>query len=109
MTLKLRILRRAARDAQQIFDYIKERSPQGAVAWWTAFNESANSAAERPLGYGLLQKDHLVSYQLQQALFKTRNGRVYRFMFTVVEDELRILRVRGPGQPGLETDELLNS
>ncbi len=38
--------------------------------------------------------------------FKTPHGRTYRGVFTIVDDEIRVLRVRGPGQPSLEPDEL---
>ena len=78
MTLCLNILPGAEQDAQHIFDHISKRSLQGASAWWFAFEDA----------------------------FKTRHGRSYRFVFTRVGDELRILRVRGPGQPPLQADEM---
>ena len=106
MTLQLKILRRAREDAQHIFDYIKERSPQGAIDWWIAFDEAAGKAANGLVQYGAAPENHLLSYELQQVLFRTRRGRTYRFVFTIVDDELRILRVRGPGQPKLKTEEL---
>jgi len=37
--------------------------------------------------------------EIRHALFRTRSGRPYRAIFTVVGDEVRILRVRGRGQP----------
>jgi len=38
---------------------------------------------------------------IHQALFKTPRGRRYRIVFELTETEIRILRVRGPGQPPL--------
>jgi len=35
----------------------------------------------------------------RQFFFKTPHGRTYRGVFTVVDDEIRVLRVRGPGRP----------
>lgn len=106
MSFRVRILPRAERDAQQIFHWIEERSPEGASRWWDAFETAVETLAASPSGYGLAPEDELTDHKLQQFLFKTRRGRMYRGLFVVVNDEVRILRVRGPGQPPLETDEL---
>jgi plasmid stabilization system protein ParE len=106
MSYRVRILPRAERDAQQIFNWIAERSPDGAVRWWDAFDTAVEKLAARPLGYGLAPEDELTDHKLQQFLFKTRRGRTYRGVFVVVDDEVRILRIRGPGQPPMEADEL---
>lgn len=44
--------------------------------------------------------------RVRQFLFKTRRGSVYRGLFAFDADEIVILRVRGAGQPPLESDEL---
>ncbi len=106
MTFRVSILRRAEQDAQKIFDWIAERSPDGAVRWWSAFVTAAAQLATNPTGRGLAPESELTDYELRQFLFKTRRGRTYRGVFVVVADEVKILRVRGPGQPPLEPDEL---
>lgn len=58
------------------------------------------------VAYPLAPENEIVTCELRQVIFKTRAGRRYRFVFTVVDDEMRILRVRGPGQPGLTADEM---
>ena len=106
MTLRLRILPRAEKDAQHIYDFICERSPQGARAWWAAFEDAAHRAVSDATRFALAPEDRSTELELRQVLFKTRRGRTYRFIFTIVDQELRILRVRGPGQPPLAPDEL---
>ena len=106
MTLRLKILRRAEEDAQCIYDHIKSGSPQGAADWWAAFEDATARALDERVELGAAAESPLVGYKLQQVLFKTRRGRTYRFVFTIVDDELRILRVRGSGQPPLKPDEL---
>ena len=106
MTFRLRVLPRAERDAQHIFDWLKARSPDGAIRWWLAFDEAVHKLIDHPNGYGLAPESDSVQYELRQFLFKTRRGRRYRGIFTVIGDEVRVLRVRGPGQPPLEPDEL---
>ncbi len=106
MTLHLKILPRAEDDAQHIFDHILRRSPQGAAAWWFAFEHAVARAIENVSLFALAPENDAVSIELRQVLFKTRQGHTYRFVFTVADNELRILRVRGPGQPPLQSDEI---
>lgn len=106
MTPNVRILPRAGKDAQHIYDYIAARSPDGARRWWDCFQFAAAKLAENPERFGFAPENSLTDLPLRQFLFKTRRGRTYRGVFTVVDDEIRILRVRGPGQAPLERDEL---
>ncbi len=106
MTLILKILPRAEQDAQHIFDYISKRSLRGAAAWWAAFEDAATRALDDFARFALASENDLFPFEIRQVLFKTRRGRTYRYVFTVVGAELRILRVRGPGQPPLQPDEL---
>lgn len=106
MTLRLTILPRAEEDVQHIYGYICNRSSQGASAWCAAFEHATKRLADEVPQFGLAPENELVDSELRQALFKTRHGRTYRIVFTCVGDELRILRVRGPGQPPLRADEM---
>ena len=106
MTFRVHILRRAERDAQQIFNWIAERSPDGAVRWWNAFESAVANLPENPTGHSFAPEDELTDYELRQFHFKTRAGRTYRGVFVVIGDEIKVLRVRGPGQPSLKPDEL---
>ncbi len=106
MSFHVRIVRRAERDAQQIFDWLAARSADGALRWWDAFELAVAKLGENPSGYGLAPENDLAETELRQFLFKTRRGRTYRGVFSVSGDEVKILRVRGPGQPPLEPDEL---
>jgi plasmid stabilization system protein ParE len=103
---RLEIHPRAERDAQRIFDWLAARSPAGANRWWTAFRDAAARVLAQPNGYGLAPEAEQVEYELRQFLFKTRRGNTYRGLFVVVDVEVRLLRVRGPGQPPVEADEL---
>lgn len=105
--LKLKIHPRAYRDAQYIFDYIAERSPDGALRWWAAFDDAANQVVNNPDGYSLAPENETVKHEIRQFLFKTRRGRLYRGVFTVVADEVQLLRVRGPGQSPLQSSEII--
>ncbi len=88
MTLKVRILPRAERDVQQIFGFIASRSADGALRWWDAFQDSAAALVREPASYGLAPESGMGGYELRQFLFKTRRGRTYRGIFTVVGSEV---------------------
>lgn len=106
MTFRLRILPRAERDAQHFFDWLASRSYDGAVRWWFALDDAIHKLIEHPHDYGLAPESESVRCELRQFLFKTRRGRRYRGVFTVIGDEVLVLRIRGPGQIPLAPDEL---
>lgn len=47
-----------------------------------------------------------IGLPIKQAFFRTRKGRTYRAVFLIVGDEVRVLRVRGPGQASVDPDSL---
>jgi len=107
MGFTVRTLPRAEFDAQEIYDWIKERSPEGALRWWLAFEEACGRLEQQPSSYALATEAASSGREIRQVLFKTAQGRYYRALFIVVGDEVRVIRVRGPGQPDLLEDELL--
>lgn len=95
------VLRRARRDVDGVLAWLAARSRPGAAAWLEAYERALDRIAENPLGYALAPEAHDLRRELREAPFKTRAGKPYRIVFTVVEDEVRVLRVRGPGQADL--------
>ena len=108
MKYRLRTLRRARQDVEAIMNWIanKRKAPQGAVSWLQAYEKTAESLVNSPHSFGLAPENGHVEKEIRQFLFKTRRGRMYRGLFTIDGDEVLILRVRGPGQPVLQSDEL---
>ena len=106
MTLPVRILHRAKKDFRQIFSYIEAQSLQGAERWKESFRECVDRVANDPERFALAPEDALAKFELRQALFKTPKGLMYRAVFTVLDETVLILRVRGPGQPALTEDEM---
>ena len=106
MTRRLIILPKAEQDVQAIFDYIRERSSDGADRWFRAFLDAATKVLSFPEAYSLAPEDEIVQREIRQFLFRTRSGNVYRGLFIVVSAEVIVLRVRSPGHPPLSQDEL---
>lgn len=106
MKFPVRVLRRAESDVSHYVRFIAERSPQGALAWLDAYEQMIERLAQRATSCGPALEDPYCNVDLKQALFKTRHGLVYRAVFTIVGKEVRVLRIRGPGQRPPEEDEL---
>jgi plasmid stabilization system protein ParE len=106
MSYRVVTLRRAEADVRSIARWIAERSTQGAASWLDAYDGLLRFLAEQADSCAVAQENDDGAIPLKQALFRTRRGRTYRAVFTIVGNEVRILRVRGPGQPPLLEDEL---
>jgi plasmid stabilization system protein ParE len=107
MGYTIRTLPRAELDAQQIYSWISERAPEGANRWWIAFEDACDRLTRDPFSYALAPEADSTERDIRQILFKTKQGRYYRALYVIVGDEVRLLRVRGPGQPDLLPDELI--
>lgn len=104
--LTVRILPRAETDFRVIYSFIEEHSPSGANRWRQAFEKKLKSVTGNPEASGFALENELTSFEFREFTFKTRRGLRYRVVFTVLDDELLIVRMRGPGQPPLADDEM---
>ena len=106
MSRTLRIVERARSDVDDIFNWLMNRSVQGAISWYLTFRQALENLALSPESSPVAAESQPLERQLRQALFKTRRGRVYRIVFEVSDSEVMILRVRGPGQSPLRRRDL---
>lgn len=106
MKLQLVILPRAERDLEAIFCYIAERNSKGALRWLEAFKTASARTVDFPESHALAPEHHDSDREIRHFFFRTKRGHIYRGLFVIVEDELRVLRIRGKGQPPLTHDEL---
>ena len=106
MSRTLRIVERARTDVDEIFNWLVHRSVRGAISWYFAFSRAVERIAESPEVFAEAPESGPLGRRLRQAFFKTRRGRIYRIVFELSDAEIILLRVRGPGQPGLQPREL---
>jgi len=100
------ILPRAERDIDAIFSWLADRSPAGARNWLTALDAAVHRMATEPHSSGSALNIEGLEANLKQCLFKTPKGRTYRAIYLIENKSVIVLRVRGPGQPPLQTDEI---
>jgi hypothetical protein len=56
--------------------------------------------------HGYASEGRLLGRNVREKFFKTRQGRRYRLLYTINGDVVRVLRVRGPGQPPVRRRDL---
>jgi plasmid stabilization system protein ParE len=108
MSYEVNLLPRAESDIRTIVQFLAERSLQGAVAWQLRWEQTVRELGDRPLQFALAPESSKVDAEVRQILFKTRRGRTYRALFTVVGRGVFVLHVRGPGRNLLRRDQLQN-
>jgi plasmid stabilization system protein ParE len=106
MKFKVRELRKAKADKRHIFEWLYERSPQGAAAWLAAYDETIEWLKSNADTYAGCYENADLDMDVKEILFKTRRGRVYRALFVIEGDEVFVLRVRGPGQAPIQPNDL---
>jgi plasmid stabilization system protein ParE len=98
MKFTVSVLQRAQADAEQIFNWIADRSSQGAAHWGRAYDAAVLNLSRDAAQWGQAPENDEVDAELWQKFFKTRRGHTYRLLYTIIGNEVRVLRVRGPGQ-----------
>jgi plasmid stabilization system protein ParE len=107
MSYELVIVEPAEFDVDCIYQYIRQRSPQGAGTWYRAFDKCLGRIVDQPFSFSLAPENSKFAFEIRQAIFKTRYGDPYRCVFTVADNEVRVLRVRGRGQSPLEKKDIV--
>ena len=106
LSYRVRLLKPAARDVQELYDYIRFRSPSGALSWYDAFLDAIDRLQRDPIAPGTAPENDYVEEEIRQALVKTRHGHIHRILYTLVGDQVRVLRVRRAGQDLLRPVEI---
>ncbi|MGD9646587.1 MAG: type II toxin-antitoxin system RelE/ParE family toxin [Pirellulales bacterium] len=106
MTYRIVVQPTAVHDVQQLYHWIAERSAGGALRWYQQWFKAVDSLRRNPLAYGLAPESDFVDVEIRQILFRTRRGRIYRALFSIEGEVVRVLHVRGSGQAPVAPDEL---
>ena len=106
MTYVVAILRRANADLQKTYVWLHRRSPTGADRWFeefeTAIGRLAIDAASHPLAFEAAR----LGVDARECFFKTKWGKRYRIVYIIAGNQVRVLRVRGPGQQSIRSRDL---
>ena len=107
MTRTVRIVDRARRDLARIAKWIRTRSPQGATTWLDVLDMSIRKIGSDAERYPVVpEATPRWKRKVYYASFKTPMGRKYRIVFEWDDVEVRILRIRRPGDRPLKPRDL---
>lgn len=93
-------------DYASMYAYIWKRSEEGAANWKEAFLLGMKRLEANPHACGYAPEEAVFNCGLRQLIFHTKQGLNYRVLYIINDEIVRVLRVRGPGQPPLRRDEL---
>lgn len=105
MTFGFEITARAKADRTTCFDYIARRSPEGALAWLSAFESAVEALLIQPR-YGEAPESRGHDETIRQKIFKTKYGLPYRLLYIIRGETIYIIHVRGPGQDLMNPDDV---
>ena len=98
MSYRIELSAQAEADVDRIFNWLSERSPDGAARWYDSFWAATERLKNFPLACSLAAESSRFSEEVRCMLFGTTRGRTYRALFVVRGDVVHILCVRGPGE-----------
>ena len=107
MKFQVIVVPQAQREIQQQFDYIKNRSTQGANSWANAFHASLGALETRPESFALSAESEDHSEDIRDLLFRTRRGGTYRALFVIRDKTVFVLHIRCPGQDAMLPGEVV--
>lgn len=105
MTFRVELTRRAAREIEQQYDWLAERSQTAADRWRDSLLAAVNSLEENPEQCGEAPEAEWYGETLRQLLHGKRRH-VHRILFEIRDDVVVILRVRHSAQDLLRPGDL---
>ena len=105
MSFSVTLTTSAKRDVRSIVGWIQQRSRTGAESWYRRWLEVLDRLSQSGDSLGVAPENEDHEKTIRQVIFKTRHGLPYRAIF-VRDNDLFVLRVRGPGQDLVSIDDL---
>ena len=106
MSLLVKVSVRVKREVDAIFEWLSGHSQTGAFRWYEAYLTTLHSLPVTAPGSSRAPEADTIGMDLQQVLFKTRKGRVYRLLIAIRGNVIHVVAVRGGGQREATWDDL---
>lgn len=104
---KVVMLRRAKEDLLAASLYLAGFAPQTAQRWVDGFEEAIASLSTNPERWGVAPESGLLGLEIRQLIYRAKTGSASRALFVIASDEVRVLRIKRPGEPILEESDLV--
>ncbi len=86
------------------FQWIRERSPQGAEAWRIRIINAIKSLEIAPERHALARESAAFPVEIH-CLLSGKNRSVFRILYQIKGDEVRVLAIRRPSQDLMEPED----
>jgi len=93
MTYRVVVTENARANLRQYFERAAEAAPQTAIRWLDRFYAALQTLSERPERCPLASENDAVDEIVRQFNFGRRIG-TYRVLFTIENNEVRVLHIR---------------
>ena len=102
---KVLILRRAEEDLRKGLKYLAPFAPQAAQRWADGFQDAIEELAINADRWGVAPETGLLGLEIRQLIYRAKSGSASRALFVIAGDQIRVLRIRRPGQPNLTSED----
>jgi plasmid stabilization system protein ParE len=94
MAFRVELSAAAERDSDEILTWLAERHEgRTGINWYLGLQDALASLAHMPARCALAPEDDRVPFEMRQLLYG-RRPHVYRLLFTIERDVVRVLRIR---------------
>jgi len=89
-------------EAEEIYRWLLERSPSTVTKWFNGLAAAIFSLERNPKRCSLAPENDAFEEEIRQLLYGKRGG-VYRILFTIVGDTVKVLHLRHGARRFLES------
>ena len=93
MTYRVVITANAKANLRDYYERAAKSAPETAASWLNRFHAALQTLSSQPQRCPLAAENFLVEQEIRQFNFGRRVG-TYRALFTIADDEVRILHIR---------------
>jgi plasmid stabilization system protein ParE len=104
MAFEVVLLHQAQADFDSILAWFAEKAPNSLHKWLDSYERILSRLEHDPSAFTLAPEDEVLKSSIRQSLFWTGGGHVYRLLFVIAGDKVRVLHIRGPGQDYVKVD-----
>ncbi len=94
----------ADRNFRDHFQWIRERSPQGASAWRTRIIEAVQSLETSPERHSLARESVAFPVEIR-CLLSGKNRSAFRILYQIKGEEVLVLAIRRPAQDLMQPED----
>ena len=107
MSFRVELTEKASNDLHRLMAWLAERSPGAEDRLSVRFDKALSRLESNPFTCGLaFENSDEFEDEVRHLLFETGKGRIYRALFIVRADVVKVLTIKAPGEKPARPDDL---